>query len=509
MNTVAILINFTSNDLALLENTLVDDTYNNIIENFSKNLSLLSENIFISPQDQDQFNQSKVCQALSCGYKIIESNHEIKTLKTLFEKNKTIIYFSNIFLLFNLEISQKLLSIHKQFLADYSFGENIPAGLCPVIFQSSIFDTALQSNEEIPDELPMALSSYIEKNINKFHVEIHYEEPDLRMLRLDFSAKNLRSLSLIDKVVKESANSSLSNLSKLFKEKPQTLYHFPSYIEVELISECDLNCTFCPRQYIENQNNQLNEKEIEKIITFCDQGLGDTHIALGGMGEPLQHPHFEELAKKLINSNSTKSLIVETNGINLDKIIKLLEAIEQDEKEKLKIILNLNSLKNYTTIHGQDKLTLILECINKLVKFLDNNNLSHLKKSVYLQMLKIEENEDETDNLFALSDELGIGFILQKYNTYNIMPQKRVSDMTPLERSSCWHLRRDMTIKANGDVSYCKQDVSNKNIRGNIKTKNLNKIWSQQQSSWVKNYQQKLETNPNCQSCDEYFTFNL
>ena len=71
-------------------------------------------------------------------------------------------------------------------------------------------------------------------------------------------------------------------------------------------------------------------------------------------------------------------------------------------------------------------------------------------------MLKIEENEDELDNIFKLTDDMKVEFLLQKYNSYNkTLPEKRVSDMTPLERSFCWHLRRDMFIRANGDVSFC------------------------------------------------------
>ena len=81
--------------------------------------------------------------------------------------------------------------------------------------------------------------------------------------------------------------------------------------------------------------------------------------------------------------------------------------------------------------------------------------------------------------------------------------------MTPLERSFCWHLRRDIFIRANGDVSFCKQDIKKERVLGNMETSSLSKIWLQQKENWLDNFYKKYPQNPNCKVCDEYFTFNL
>ena len=81
--------------------------------------------------------------------------------------------------------------------------------------------------------------------------------------------------------------------------------------------------------------------------------------------------------------------------------------------------------------------------------------------------------------------------------------------MTPLERSPCWHLRRDMFIRADGAVSLCKQDIENNVILGNISKESVLEIRKKASSYWEKNFVGGFEEIPDCNKCDEYFTFNL
>ena len=116
------------------------------------------------------------------------------------------------------------------------------------------------------------------------------------------------------------------------------------------------------------------------------------------------------------------------------------------------------------------------------------------------------------DSLYALAEELGASFLFQKYNRYaGLMPERRVSDMTPLERYACWHLRRDLFIRANGDVAYCKQtvDQSKNSARGNLAKDKLGDIWNAQRADFVANFHEKYPSHLPCATCDEYFTFNF
>jgi spiro-SPASM protein len=449
--------------------------------------------------------------------------HEISLLKKIFsDKNiESVYYLDSIFPVADMALTKKLNEIHGEYCADYSFIENAPAGLTGVFFSRSLFE-AMQIEEgersetpdidnAIPDSMPVGLREYVEKNINHFHVEIHYEHPDLRILRLDFSGKTLRSIQSCADVFKEygAIHDYYIELEKLYNKNPELLHHFPSYLELEIYGGCEFACSFCARQFVSNHDDQMmTPGDIENIVKFIDSGLGDTSVALGGLGEPLEHPKAGEILGALLSQKFIPAIVVETNGRHLDKIFFILD---HPEIHKLRIVVNINSITGYEQMHGAksgDK-EIVIKNIERCRDLLAQKNES-FKKNIYIQTLKILDNEKELDEIYDLADKTGISFLLQKYNSYvGLMPEKRVSDMTPLERFFCWHLRRDLYIKADGGVVYCKQDAQNSKIRGNIRNTPIEEIWKTTIDDWKNNYGNRYPEIPDCKNCDEYYTFNM
>ncbi len=86
------------------------------------------------------------------------------------------------------------------------------------------------------------------------------------------------------------------------------------------------------------------------------------------------------------------------------------------------------------------------------------------------------------------------------------MPEKRVSDLTPIQRNFCWHLTRDLYIHSDSTVSLCKQ--KEKRI-GNLKNNSLIEIWESGMEDFKKSFLNKHELiNAPCLGCDEWYTFN-
>lgn len=491
----------------------------------------LGKNRWISPEDGEKLLEA-FCHRILPADKIIISSErrglildkmtkilpqvvfwpwetETKQMEALLKEFEHLAYLPGIYPLLDLASSYTLYQMHYEYLADFSYIENMPPGSYVYFYSYMLLknETFQEIKEDFPKEA--SLSEYIKKNLNQFHVEIHWEEPDLRLLRLDFSCATTRSmvktvkfLDLIDK-----NEPLMPQLEHYFKKNPSLLFFWPSYIELEIYSGCEYKCLFCPRQYSEQKTYKMNLQNLNKILEFCEKGAQDTTICLGGMGEPLEHEEALSFCEQILQKDSVKELIVETNGYYLEKILKLLDI---PEVKKLKIIVNLSSLKNYAHLHGastekKEKVLQNLKIWNQKIK---EKDLTHYKIT-WMQVLKITDNEDEVDELYHFCEQEGMNFLFQKYNRYiDLMPERRVSDMTPLERFFCWHLRRDLFIRANGEVAFCKQDVLNKASRGNLNEKDLESIWISQKNDWEKNYLGVLSKIPNCEACDEYFTFN-
>ncbi len=520
-DTDCFLLHFSS-ERSKFWNEIYEGKFSNI---FSKNQLLAIINLFLEKLDAQNkkifcsFQESNIFfEQLQASIRSVENldyAHELFLIQDIFTNHQdiqTLIYFDSIFPLWDVEITSKIFSNHNSYKADYSYGENLPSGISPPIFSASLIEVFQIEYEDVfrKRDFPIPLSTYIEKNINDFHVEIHYEEPDLRLLRLDFSAKTLRSLIKIDSLLPKLSleKSPYQQLDTILKNSPEILRVAPSYLEIEPIQDCEYKCTFCPRQYLELPVIIMNETLLTKITDYLNHSLGDTSVCLGGLGEPLQHPKINEIIQRFLNHEYLHLLIVETNGYYLDKVFSITK---NPNFQKLRWVINLNSLKNYSEIHGVEAYYggKAKKNIEQFMEEIKRQNPNYLDQ-IYIQMLKINENEEEIDDIDHFAKELGVNFLLQKYNSYiSLMPEKRVSDMTPLERFPCLHLRRDMSIRANGDVLFCKQGVHGNHISGNLHESSLHEIWNEQKKNWVEHFQKNYTKTPDCHSCDEYFTFNL
>ena len=489
--------------------------WNSLCNLFFDKLQTLAVPVFFSVES-DTESSKYILELLSksdLSIQKVEYSHELTILHDLFlnKKFENVVYFNSIYPLLDFQVLGNVVDMHTEYGADYSYGENIPPGVVPPIFGASIMEALrIQEGEkETLSNLPIPLSSYVEKNLNNFHVEIHYELPDLRMLRLNFNCKNLRSVDLTCKTIDETPNAErvYEQLEGLLQKKPDLTFQFPSYLELEIFGGCEYDCSFCFRRQITPVGNALSLENIDSILEFIQNGLDDTSVGIGGLGEPLQHPEAKQIIEKFLGDEKIQTVVVETNGLYLEKVIDLFQ---HPSASKLRFVININSIKNYPQMHGtvvenREKVFSNLEKVSKVL----TEQKPELLSNIHIQMLKIVDNETEVDDIFELSQNMNFSFLLQKYNSYaGSLEEKRVSDMTPLERTFCWHLQRDLYINSDGEVQFCKQSGGTKS-RGNINSNKISDIWLSQKSDWVDNYNRKYPKSPACESCDEYFTFNL
>ena len=472
---------------------------NNLLINFTKKIPK-ETNVILSIENNPKLEKilTQNIQTKTITVPYLSDLETILNIFNTYQDIDNIIYFESIDPLFDVSVLEELLNTHTKYKADFSFSENLPKGIVPSIFNRSIIE-ALSIHEpnflKNPTTINLPFTYYIEKNINKYHVEIHYGEPDLRMLRLDFTGKNIRSIIRLNRFTKKikNINNPFTEINNIILEEPSILHVFPSYLEIELISDCDYACTFCPRQHTKQIKYTMSNTHLHQIESFLKTSLNDSAVCFGGMGEPLLHPNILEYAQKILDIESLTYLIIETNGYNLEKIFSLSQ---HTNFHKLKIILNINSFTQYAKIHGvpQSYLDKVLNNLDLWIQNIPQDKHKDLLQNIHLQILKMNENENEIDEIYNFTQKKSIQFLLQKYNTYNnIMPQKRVSDMTPLKRSFCWHLRRDLFIRANGDISFCKQDINNEQIRGNINNISIDTIWNNIKQDWNNNYLEKYQ----------------
>lgn len=409
------------------------------------------------------------------------------------------LYFTGISPLLDSHLTEKAWNRHKNFFSQYSYSENLPQGLTPTIITREFLTS-------LPDTLATDVHSFFLKNINQYDVDIFFQAPDLRQLRLDFRLASYRSLTLIHGLL-SLGEISYENLLPKLKENPELFRSAPSYLEWEIYKGCELKCTFCPREFVDTTNDGsfVSLEDVKKTISKLNAELtSPITISLTGNGEPLLHPEFQSVIKEILKLNVLSELIIESAlYTNTESLLSLINSLDPLEKEKLCIIVNVTTLKPevYKSLYGKSELENVLKTVDILAEILPS-------KSLHVQMIKMKEVEEEIDPYFTFFEKKGINIILQKYNTFaNKLPERRVSDLTPIHRDFCWHLVRDLSVSVDGSVSICKQNQTE--VIGNLYTETIQDVW--QKGLDFFNYSFKGDHGKipaPCLNCDEWYTFN-
>ena len=72
------------------------------------------------------------------------------------------------------------------------------------------------------------------------------------------------------------------------------LYEFPKRVEIELVSDCNLRCTYCPRHYVNDLTGYMDVTLFNRLIDEISQ-YQDRILVLHRRGESLMHPKFAEM----------------------------------------------------------------------------------------------------------------------------------------------------------------------------------------------------------------------
>jgi len=88
-------------------------------------------------------------------------------------------------------------------------------------------------------------------------------------------------------------------------------------IYIEPTNRCNLNCVTCIRNNWDEPLGEMSSAVFEQIVAGLKALSASPGIFLGGLGEPLSHPHIVDMVKELKSLGSSVELI--TNGTLLTK----------------------------------------------------------------------------------------------------------------------------------------------------------------------------------------------
>lgn len=394
-------------------------------------------------------------------------------------------------------IIAEIIDLHLTYLAEFTYSENLPAGLTCEILSKELIDAI-----PVIDQKTLPLAQVIKSNINNFDIEIYYKDPDIRDKRLSFLSTRRRDARVMENIYRLGTTvPPYEQLKEIIEKNPGVLYLGPSYLEIELTGECELDCLFCYRKTLAGTHGKLEILLYKSILEQMRAFNLPYTVCFGGSGEPLMHPHFYEILAMAQDEPLVESIIIETNGLYCDANYR---TVIMEKARKAKTIVNMNGMdrETYEKLHGLDRFELV------------HRNILALREAagdrLYIQIMKINETEPYLDAYYDFWEKQKVPIVLQKQNIYlGRIRDRRYSDLSPLDRIPCWHLQRDLYITADGSATFCKQDVDAAHACGNVKDISLADVWEKKKTAFVNEYTKNYPAQPDCRSCDEWYTFNF
>jgi len=265
---------------------------------------------------------------------------------------------------------------------------------------------------------------------------------------------------------------------------------FPRRLEIELVSSCNLRCTYCPRHYLDNLNGYIDFGLFKKIVDEAS-AYPETIIVLHRRGESLLHPRFNEMLDYI--SGKFKEVQLATNatlltGEKFESLVKGLNFLS----------FSLDTPDNY----DKTRVPARYEAVeSKIMKFLAFNKG---KVKTQASMVRTGKTEEKDLDLFK---EIWNGRVdrVRIYEEHSVGGVFGAMKNVRKNRKACVMPFYELLIYDNGRVGRCNHDWNGEPM-GNVNVSTIAEIWHSQRYAKLRNEQQDLALNDEvCKNCDSWY----
>lgn len=391
---------------------------------------------------------------------------------------------------FDKKFIHKMFFQHRDLLADYTYAIGYPDGLIPTILSVSCLKQLQIISKENDFDVTKCknyLFQLLSKDINSFDVETFVSPVDLRIKRISVGNSDVGEFvftsSLIDKL---GVNVAYDELVDFLSKKSDSLFSTIYGMFIDITNKETTSATYLPTSV--SSVNFANSEMIEKIAKEIAEINSKMRIVIGNKCEPMIHSNFVGI----VNSFTSKGfdVIVETFG--------------NDIPENISEIIDIDNVTFVFKIDAQNENTYkVIHPTGNYKNVIDNyEKIKGLGFNTYFQILRTMETESDIEKMIKDKQE---NILIKKYSSYcGVLDDKKVVDLSPLERFECYHLRRELYLDSALDVYYCMYSAEKIGNAGNEK---MTDLIDKQKNAFSSHAQGKMRDF--CLMCDDYYTFNF
>lgn len=268
------------------------------------------------------------------------------------------------------------------------------------------------------------------------------------------------------------------------------LYKFPKRVEIELVSDCNLRCVYCPRHHVNDLTGYMDFNLFQRLIDEVS-AYPERIITLHRRGESLMHPRFVEMCSYV--KGKFKEVQIATNGTLLNKArsLALIEGVDF-------VSFSLDHPENFDKTRLPAKYASVEQ---NIFKFLE---LNQGKVRTQVSMVETDDTPRHyVDEFKALwqgkVDRIRVYQEHSKGGVFGALEKPRQ------ERKPCMMPQYECLVYCDGKVGRCNHDW-NGDPMGDLNTHTLYQIWYGEKYQDLRDQHQSLCISDKvCSGCDSWY----
>lgn len=425
--------------------------------------------------------------------------HLIATLTGTAETEIVFAFFDQPFL--NAELTERMITRHRSYRAEYTIADGYPAGLSPEIVSGHAVAhlASLASDTSLIDR--RGLFPIVQKDINRLDVETELSAIDQRLMRLHLSVDTAANLKLCENLAPgaPSAIDEWAAHAETRREQHRTL---PRFVSIQVIEQEVQRLAYSPypamREDVLAPGRVMGLSRFEDLVDRIDAFSPEAVVHLSLWGEIALHPDAIGLFRAVL-SRPRLRLLVETSGVGWESA-RADELFALDSRRFTLIVgLDSNDPERYERVRGDG--------FHEAQSFA-RAAVDRLGDRAFVQAVRSDLTEPSLDAFYREWHELTPNVIIEKYDDFcGTLPGRKIGDISPLDRFPCWHLERDLYVLVDGRVPLCREDLDASHPLGNVFTDGMSPVWEAGAPRFAEHV--RGEWRGICEQCDEYYTFNF
>lgn len=273
-------------------------------------------------------------------------------------------------------------------------------------------------------------------------------------------------------------------------EKNRQVPNFPHRLELELVSDCNLRCVYCPRRYLNTLKGYIDFELFKNIVDEASD-RPETVIVLHRRGESMLHPRFKDILQYIAGKFKEVQMATNATLLNEDKFQSIVNALTF-------LSFSLEAPQTYDITRVPAKYHMVEK---KILDFLEFNR-GRVKTQA--SMVKTANTMDEHCDTFKAIwqgrvDRVRIYEEHSKNGVFGALQNPRKG------RKPCVMPFYEMLVYDDGKIGRCNHDW-NGDPMGDANADTLYEIWHSRKYEALRAQHCSLEfTDSVCKNCDSWY----